>query len=788
LARSEFNLILKKDWDYFPHYEKEQGHFVGRQEEKRKVLNWFVRRNTGCFLVSGERGVGKTALVYEALREASKKNKNIVPILITASQLTTSEEINTQKPQTNELKEEIIVNLIRRVFSIFNEKLRRGDIRRNLRNLYRKAVSSKSEIKEAFKLKHEIEKTKTTEQESGLSFSLDANQIKFLLSYLSAILGITVLNLPAIQGEFSINIALGAILISGLPLSFFYHFKHRNKNSDIDGSSTSIEQLYVSDRNINNLTHDLQNLLEDLADKRWKIIFIIDEMDKIENPKFAEEIIKTFKNLFTLSNGLFVFISSYETYEHVEKEKEKRGISYTLYNDKLFVTRPNFSDLEKYIDEIIDEAPRNALQDDSYHVFRNFLCYQAKSDFFELHYRIRDYISSYDDKDRPVLTIPKLSKQEVRQANLQKVIGQIFALNRFSEPSQWYKNNILLKELYGIVESPSGNQEILKLPNDKPYPTLIQTRTLKSCENLLDYLSRLRYIINNKKHTENTPDNKHRITSFAFEWTNDMQDIPQSPDILLDYEKDFLSAFQTFINMVNQIAGLVAYLKDEKLDVELGQDCISEVDIKSLCDIDVQSVYQTKKVYKDKLTKSFPIHVPREELDKQTNELNTHIQQLLSKSATITMSLITEYMDLENYNTSRFENDNNLFAGNMISLREGVLELKAVHDCIFRQPKYIHQILVIQDIPVDFYNQNKELINSNSTHHQIINLNTRSTEYNLEFKRNKNKQIEGFQDIAVFQSFGHIKQVFDFIKDFDQRDFKGEKEDVDELSEVVEKS
>ena len=190
----KIQLKLKPDWDYFPHYQKQQGHFVGRIQEKKEVVNWFLRREKGCFLVSGERGVGKTALVYEALHEASRSEDNIISVLINSSQLALEESIEENKNNSPDsgklnpakLEERIIVSLIRRLYSEGSKKIKSEEIVADLGALYKKAISEKSEIREELKVKRELETQETLEKEVAQVLKFDPEHVKYLVGIVGA--------------------------------------------------------------------------------------------------------------------------------------------------------------------------------------------------------------------------------------------------------------------------------------------------------------------------------------------------------------------------------------------------------------------------------------------------------------------------------------------------------------------------------------------------------------------------------------------------------------------------
>jgi len=772
MLNEELKLALKKDWDYFPHYEKSQGHFVGRREEKNKVENWFLRREKGCFLVSGERGVGKTALVYEALYKATQKNKRIIPVLINSSQLIIEESLseckNVLEISAEKLEEKIIINLIRRLYTAAKGKLDKS-LQEKLDMLYRKAVSDKTQIKEENRLIKESEQEEKEEHEIEGKFSLDQEQVRNFLSYLGVIIGMTFFY-QASQSNLVLNILLGSLFFL-YPKTLSYRlFKYIAKKK-ATMTSSSVEELYISDKSVSNLEYDLYALLDGASsiEKPYKIIFVIDEMDKIKqttNVKITD-LITTFKNLFTLSSGIFVFIAGKEMYDIVELSKEQRDIAYTLFSDKIFICRPNFKDLEDYVDEIIDEPHENFIEKMIYHDFRNLLCYQSKSDFFELHFKIRDYIETFDNYDRPILKIESLDESAQFHASIQKVLGQIYNLNKYRAPSSWHQNNLLLADLYKFIDI-SWFKELFLRKSPPLKDDSLELRTYQAETNLVEYLLRLGAISLKGEETKTIED--ETIEGFVYNWTRSKINVLATPQELLDYEKAFLDNLAKFSLCVNEIDDVSFILQGKKI-VEYDETRIFNNDVQKYCDIDVFSIYTSNQKYKDGLNKEMPEHILREELDSQTKKILTNIDQLKSQVIIIVERFITEHVQLTNFSFANFNSDVNLFSSAMLSIREGVVNNKIPHICFYRKvPKCSRQILVIKDMPEKLYEDHKDLINENAANHLIMNLNTTGVKYNLEYvqKNKRDKKIRGFIDIPIYESFANLQKVTEEVKKRDK--------------------
>ena len=123
------------------------------------------------------------------------------------------------------------------------------------------------------------------------------------------------------------------------------------------------ETLYTFDNSIGNLEFDLEDIHNKLynCSKKYlnntqKVIYVIDEMDKLEKTH-PRSILKYLKNLFTLANAIFIFIGNelmYEIGQTLEKDEEKqpqqtyRDKAYTYFTGRYLLGRPLWQDLKNY--------------------------------------------------------------------------------------------------------------------------------------------------------------------------------------------------------------------------------------------------------------------------------------------------------------------------------------------------------------------------------------------------------------------------------------------------------
>src|SRR5262249_22967646 len=154
-----------------------------------------------------------------------------------------------------------------------------------------------------------------------------------------------------------------------------------------------------------------------------KVVFIIDEFDKI-NEDIVLPAILILKSFFNQSPALFILISERQIYNKVtENSDEGRPKEYTIFSHTLFLQRPLFGEIIEYLDNIfLKPSSSESLNNTDYSTFQNYLCYTAKSDFFDLAKSIRNYIKDYDSDSQPILEF-RFNERVRRQSNLQKVLS-----------------------------------------------------------------------------------------------------------------------------------------------------------------------------------------------------------------------------------------------------------------------------------------------------------------------------------------------------------------------------
>src|SRR6185312_8945928 len=117
---------------------------------------------------------------------------------------------------------------------------------------------------------------------------------------------------------------------------------------------------YENDYSVERMQSDLESLLQTLTPPEivrfhpyqcfTRSVLVFDELDKLEEAdKQLDGVISHFKNFFTLSNSMFVFLTDQQFYEHLYKETAKAqqarhySRQHTFFTEKIYLRKPEFA-------------------------------------------------------------------------------------------------------------------------------------------------------------------------------------------------------------------------------------------------------------------------------------------------------------------------------------------------------------------------------------------------------------------------------------------------------------
>ncbi len=741
-------LTLKEDWDYPPNPDTPQGHFIGRVDEYDRLINDILRKNSGSILLSGSRGVGKTSLVYKVLQEVKplvkNGNRTLLPVILNASQLKVDSD--------SELNRNVITGLIRRLYSasVMTQENGKDNDKKYVKvsKLYIKAVSKTAEITERVEDITSEEVVESRVRSSQIHVKPNLKTIIATIFAVAAALFFVNGNIPKPYSE----IVAFIVLLSGyFAVTFSLERTERSETNKKQAREAS--EIYIRDNDIGNLEFDLERVLESLNESH-KVVFVIDELDKISKPELVIQVIKAFKNLFTLTPAIFIFITGDDVFERIEESLTDREIEATLFTHRVFLTRPGFKDLEKFMLDIIkDSAKKGELTEEPmFRQFLNLACFEARSDFTRLYEKIRDYITGFEAMRFPIIGISELTSDETNKAGMQKAVGLVFDYYRSSEPSKWSSNEQLLGQLYKCAEDlldKDPGADVVEPFGDEAY------KEVKI--ELVHLLARYGALHSKGKVPVEDGDQKHEAEGYT--WSGKIGEIPKSIETLTSVEQRYLQAWEAFtsfsfkvINLKRKVTKAVLISKN---NIEKNKEEVIN-ELLYLAGMNPQPLFDASAPILRGLKYLPPEHYPREELGKSVNELKQFVEQLKSKFYEIVLRIFKN----EIFDAGPLQQRGELFSA-LLDLRSSVINNSVTHQVISKKD-LSKQLLLVSDISPEVIWQNRKLIKQNRETFKIVNI---QKDEKLHYKQHSYLN-KGFYNISGWDQFSLVptlKKVMNWL-------------------------
>lgn len=703
-------IILKKDWNIpinAPVEEEQRGYFVGRKTELRLLVNEILRRTSGAILVSGYRGVGKTSLTYKALWEAKSHDKNNIIVFLNASQL----EAELDSPEQKIKPRAIIENLIRRLYSTTKEK---SDLdnkaKTKIDRLYRKTVATEFKLKENYQQK--VQDSLKLEEEDIQEIWASEKNLSNVIFFGSLIVASIFL-----FGNIIPNAVInkGLTLLLAFPVPFFVNIaiKHRRIKKHYEDISQSTEELYEFDDTIGNLEFDLEDIHRDVKKTKKKLIYIVDELDKLEKGQVTG-VLKFFKNLFTISDAIFVFIGGEEIFNiglDRTKEEEKQGVyrskDYTYFTSRYFLSRPLWNDLREFFNEIIEKKDAD-IKD--LEVIERSIAFDAKNDFFDLKKFIKDKITSFSSNGNPIIEISKIDFNDIQKARFQKSVTALFEDKYISHnPSKWDENEKILRILFNhahkIYESYSGSQF-----ND-PSGDKIEDEAIRDFNNFL-WRNEAFNFQNENLQTIRGIQIPIRNYSYTGSIPKDPPDFFRAPT---EIESRFVKTFRDYISYLLALNNVFQKIQGEKeiLEEEFWEDPTKYLKQINDWGFDVLSIFNANRPSYENITeKKFSSH-KREEIEQKIDQISNHIKSMIQNFPIIISKMLISLNQTKNLQNQRLQDNASLFGGSANEIRNALMGYNPI---VVFNSDLSRQILLIFNQSDTFLSIKKHIRDNASTH------------------------------------------------------------------------
>jgi len=613
-------IILHQNWDDSPSGKNTPSTFFsGRSSELQLLSNILLYKKSGSILVSAPRGTGKTDLVYKAIEEAKKENKKLLTVVFNANHIR-----NDSKSSDPNLA--ILRNLIRQTYS---ECKNINKISPALSLLYNQATSTSFEESSSMTIESRLNNsflnkdTSRTEVSVGLNNNFIAQEIQKLYPYL-------LVSTSVVPIDIYIKLILLAIILL-IGVGSDISIKKSNigetiKSNSKNGSDVTKAKLaYKKDGSISNLENGLKDLLTSLEKEKYKVAFIIDELDKLdEDAKQVLSNITSFKGFFNHSDALFIFISDDKVFNFVSVARKTREIESTLFNQRIFITKPTPADIKEYLKKIIYNKPSYGMDD-----FENYVIYQAQMDFYYIPDVLRDLIVEYDNK-RPVINWDEIhmNNDVQRTVNKQVVITALLEQGKYlyTQASNKSKNDLLIRAAYEVAMA--GNFKIFVNPTETDPDELVIAQFK---------IDLARYLTLSGIYTQNTVDeNGTQMYEFV---PTDLVGTPMADlKTPLEFEQDLINKFDAFNKFILNLYNFKLLIKGEPVKKVVEDQMIEEISQSTGFEINIYKNIQ--QIIKDEL-QQYPLsHLKGQE------ELRKYGEDLINAQANIVRNNTLTYLKI----------------------------------------------------------------------------------------------------------------------------------------------
>lgn len=747
---------LKKDWDVPiqpPISEgKVTGNFAGRRKEVELLVNELAHKNQGSILISGYRGVGKTSTIYKALTEVKKKEENTLIVLLNAAQL---EDRSSDQDQI--APEQIIENLIRRLYSTIKDgKLLKEDLKGKIEILYRKTVAREFSLKENYQCQREL--LSELEKEESAEIFLSEKNIKIVILMSCWVVAVVLQLFPLkISQTFPpewLNKIIPLLLAFPIPFAFNLWHKRRKIRRTKEELKGNAEELYEFDNSIGNLEFDLEEIHKEVYKEKIKLVYVIDELDKLE-PKQVINVLKFFKNLFTLSKALFIFIGGEEIFKYEPKNQPQspeiyRPKEYTYFTSRYFLTRSLWKDISEYIDSIVEEKK---IDNDAFEKFKHALAFDAKNDFFDLITTIKDRVSEFDKNGHAIIKMDQLTDEDVLKFRLHKSVTTVFEDKYLVyAPSKWYENEMMLRNLFqhanSIFSSYSGFS-IVDVNQDTYFASAV-----RDFNGLLFRFGALNFVSETQQNIRGLS-----IPIRTYQYLGAMPfDPPSRLEELSEIEKRFKNEFERYCSYIIALNNVLTIQDGQsKLKIDnFWENPSSYVQKINSWGFDATSQFNSRyPIYKNLTSKKPPSLYRREDIEEHTKQLSNHTNSMLTNIFGILANIIREKYANLGLQLQQFRQNGNLFSGSAAQIRNSLQSY--AHFIIFK-PDYSRQILLIQN-QLEAIKGLKKIMEDNAETHAISSVVTNNEEIGI-------KGVLQIESESPEKLLNASKQLFEYLDKF----------------------
>ncbi len=335
--------------------------------EVEKIVNDLTKLKESCYYISGYRGAGKTSFIVKTEEELKKQtnDENFVFVHVSISKF--------------EKYEILIRDLIRQFHYQFIEKgiYKKGNL--NVASVHKLADELTTLNKQTFyNISHETSKIDRTEKNKSFKYNIDITKIALLiLSFLSLMISF-IIDLDFICPCFTWISRIGSS-IWAIAQSFQANLSFTRTETTIAEDKENEKSFYDDDVAEYKFKAILRKFKE-LPDPKMKLIFVIDELDKL-SLKDAKRVLHLFKSTLLCGYANFIVVGGQKLFYELDLSDETEdGILNTLFSNTYHIKLKSGAELRALFDQVIlaNEELTDAQNKTKYEEYVNSLIIESR--------------------------------------------------------------------------------------------------------------------------------------------------------------------------------------------------------------------------------------------------------------------------------------------------------------------------------------------------------------------------------------------------------------------------
>jgi hypothetical protein len=297
-----------------------------------------------CSLVTGYRGTGKSSFVRQVLRDIRKNEPDKEKILV----------INVNATKYTEYTI-FIKRFIRELFLEYSNSDKKENIPARLRSLY---LHTFFDMRQSMKISHIVNKRngekKSKKYVLEKSFSIDYSDLKDIVLFFLGSIALCIIETITINYIAGIVSFIFIILFAFLKGFQINQNKKRLQEAELllekentyqNENDYSVETLFDDEIAEYHLYHEIEEAMKNGR----TIVFILDELDKIEDESELRKIFRELKPLFLSNYCDVILIAGKNMDKYLTNEKEESdSVVSSMFSQQIYVPLSTLQDMKEF--------------------------------------------------------------------------------------------------------------------------------------------------------------------------------------------------------------------------------------------------------------------------------------------------------------------------------------------------------------------------------------------------------------------------------------------------------